>query len=111
VGDAKATVFVVQGKPVELPVELTRGQAPRAALDITVTKLPPDVTADPLVIAAGATEGTLTVRAKATSARGPSTLEVKALEQGPPGQRRIGEASHVRAGRPRRPGHDVRALT
>jgi uncharacterized delta-60 repeat protein len=86
VGDPKATAFVMQGGSLGLPVKLTRRPSSAGAVDVTVAKLPADVTADALTIPEGATDGTLTLRAKPTSVQGgPVTLDVSALEKGPLG--------------------------
>ncbi|HSO36521.1 MAG TPA: hypothetical protein VLT33_28545, partial [Labilithrix sp.] len=55
VGDPKAIAYVIQGASLALPVKLTRRDSSTGAVDITLTKLPPDLTADPLTIPAGAT--------------------------------------------------------
>ena len=83
VGDPKATSFVIQGGSLAVPVKLTRRPSSTGAVDVTVAKLPTDVTADALTIPGGATEGTLTLRAKPTSVQGgPTTLDITALEKG-----------------------------
>ncbi|HSO31512.1 MAG TPA: hypothetical protein VLT33_03320 [Labilithrix sp.] len=86
VGDPKATAFVMQGGSLALPVKLTRRQSSTGDVDVTVAHLPADVTADPLTIKTGSSEGTLTLRAKATSTQGgPVALEIGAVEKGPTG--------------------------
>lgn len=86
VGDPKATSFVMQGGSLAVPVKLTRRTSSTGAVDVTVAKLPADVTADPLTIPEGATEATLLLRAKPTSVQGgPTTLDITAIEKGPLG--------------------------
>jgi len=86
VGDPKATSFVVQGDSLAVPVKLTRRPSSTGPVDVTVAKLPADVTADPLTIPEGATEATLTLRAKPTSVQGgPSILDITAIEKSPRG--------------------------
>jgi len=85
VGEPKATAFVVQNGALDLPVKLTRRESTTGAVVVTVTNLPPDVTAEPLTIPTGKTEGTLTLKAKATSLQGAKVADVSALEEGPLG--------------------------
>ncbi len=83
VGEPKATAFVIQNGALDLPVKLTRRESTTGAVVVTVTNLPPDVTAETLTIPTGKTEGTLTLRAKATSLQGgPKIADIKAVEEG-----------------------------
>src|SRR4051812_8297267 len=63
VGAPNATAFVMQGRALALPITLVRMESSQEAVTVTVHGLPPKVTADPLVIPAGALTGTLTLHA------------------------------------------------
>ena len=101
VGDPKATAFVMQNGTLDLPVKLTRRPSTTGDVVVTVTNLPADVTAEPVTIPKGKTEGTLTLKAKATSVQGgPKIADVTALEQGALGSGASGKVStFVRGGR------------
>ncbi len=86
VGDPKATNFVMQNGSLDLPVKLTRRDSSMGAVLVSVTNLPADVTAEPITIPMGKNDGTITLKAKATSVQGgPKMADVTALEQGPLG--------------------------
>lgn len=84
VGDSKATAFVMQGRALSLPVKLTRKETTTGPVTITVSKLPKGVTADPLVVPAGAVDAMLTLHAALAPAseQGPAALDITALEAG-----------------------------
>lgn len=79
-GDGK-TVFVVQSRTASVPVRIAREGGSIGAVAVTVPKLPMGATVDALTIAAGATDGTLTLHAAAGTPQGPVSLAVIATEE------------------------------
>jgi uncharacterized delta-60 repeat protein len=80
VGDGK-TLFVVQSRTASIPVKLAREGGSIGPVTVTVPKLPVGATVDPLTVPAGATDGTLTLHASASTPQGPVSLSVIATEQ------------------------------
>jgi uncharacterized delta-60 repeat protein len=81
VGEAGKTAFVMQSKTATVPMKLERRNGSVGAVLVTVKGLPTGATADPLTIAAGANEGTLTVHAASTTPQGAFSLDLTAVEQ------------------------------